>query len=91
MGQEYADRRAIVSTLKDQESNRAKLQRVINESRGTAAGNWRVQIAKERVRILNDAIGASLQIAGNDLGDWSFKRAMIKDVIDYSRAISPDQ
>ena len=82
-GQEYKDRRAIVSRINTQMRFRGQLQSKINRYRGQQNARWDITHAQARVAELNKAIDAALTIAADQSADWSFKRELIDDLMQY--------
>lgn len=91
MGQEYADRRAIVSRIQTQMRHRSVLRDKISQYRGQANSRWDITHARARVEELDKAIEACLTMARDPSADWNFKRELIESLLDYVSAITRRQ
>lgn len=81
-GQEYADRRAIVSRIETQAGYRAQLQGKLDRYRGQKNARRDITYSRFRVIELDKAITAATGIAQGP-GEWGFKRELINGVFDY--------
>ena len=81
-GQEYNDRRWIISRIETQKRYRARLQNTIYNYRGQVGRTREITHAKQRIRELDKAIEAAMNIAVTD-ADWAFKREMVEGIISY--------
>jgi hypothetical protein len=82
MGQEYADRRAIVNKLTTQERYLGMAQRELDNYRGQRNRQWEISVAETRVQELKKAIQAATEIA-NSNAEWGYKREMVDAIIEY--------
>lgn len=83
LGQEYAQRRRIVSRIQTQIKFRDQLKRTVDNYRGQANQQWEISRARDRIAELNKAITAALNIAGDTSADWGFKSELIDGIIEY--------
>lgn len=86
-GEEYNQRRRIVSRIQTQMKYRSQAEQQLQQYRGQTSHRlrWRIDVAKTRVQQLNKSITAMLDIAGDPLAeDWGFKSELIDGIIDYT-------
>jgi SPP1 gp7 family putative phage head morphogenesis protein len=83
MGQEYADRRAIVKMIDRHSRYRSKLQDSIYNYRGTRRDASFISYARMRIQELDKAIATSIEVAHWEGGVWDFKRETIAEIFDY--------
>ena len=86
-GQEYNDRRTIISKIETQKRYRARLQNTIYNYRGQVGRRREITHAKLRIQELDKAIEAAMNIAVTD-ADWAFKREMVEGIISYVSEIT---
>ena len=82
MGQEYADRRAIVNKIRTQEKYLSIAQDKIANYRGQRNRQWEISVAETRAQELKKAIQAATEIA-NSNAEWGYKREMVDAIIEY--------
>ena len=83
MGQEYADRRAIVRMIDRHYGYRTKLQNSISDYRGTRRDAGFISYAQMRIQEINDGIKMALEVAQWEGGVWDFKRETITEIFDH--------
>lgn len=89
MGEEYRQRRRIVSRIETQIKWQNTAERQLRQYRGQVGvrQQWKIDVAKERVRQLDKGITKMLEIASDaEIGDWGFKTDIIDGVIEYLSA-----
>ena len=80
MGQEYAQRRRIANNIEKHIRWRTTSRQHIMNDRGQASNMRTVTIAKERIRQLDKAIPAMIDIANSGIGDWGFIDELVRGI-----------
>jgi hypothetical protein len=86
LGQEYAQRRRIISRIQTQRKYRAQAEAQLQVYRGQTSHRlrWRIDVAEARVQELNKGIAAMTDIALDKYtNDWVFKNELIDGIIDF--------
>ena len=89
LGEEYKLRRRIVRRIETHIKWRGEAQVQLNQFRGQTGARlrWRIDVAKERVRQLNQGISTMLDIASDPItDDWGFKNELIDGIGEHISA-----